>query len=292
MENDKIIIYQTEEGQTQIDVRLENDMATKRLITSKELLRKLTNGEYKEIIEFAAKRENNLDVQIRDNYLNIYYRGGNLLRIHPRSFFFDEFYFHRNVKQLRKTHLIEKAEKEVLNILLQILDYGMLTDSLMRKISFRNCIIIMTSNIGAEDMIMKSSLGFAENSHENIEKKALEAVKSYFSAEFLNRIDEIVVFEPFEMNDLIKISRQTLEDLKKRSDSIGINIEFTDRVIESLASVKGTYQYGARQIKRKAVEMFENRLANMIISSEITKGDSIKLDIENGKILITKNITV
>jgi hypothetical protein len=111
MENDKIIIYQTEDGQTQIDVRLENDMATKRLITSKELLRKLTNGEYKEIIEFAAKRENNLDVQIRDNYLNIYYRGGNLLRIHPRSFFFDEFYFHRNVKQLRKTHLIEKAEK-------------------------------------------------------------------------------------------------------------------------------------------------------------------------------------
>lgn len=86
-------------------------MATKRLITSKELLHKLTNGEYKEIIEFAAKRENNLDVQIRDNYLNIYYKGGNLLRIHPRSFFFDEFYFHRNMKQQRKTNLIEKAEK-------------------------------------------------------------------------------------------------------------------------------------------------------------------------------------
>ena len=86
-------------------------MATKRLITSKELLQKLTNGEYKEIIEFAAKRENDLDVQIRDNYLNIYYRGGNLLRIHPRSFYFDEFYFHRDVKKLRKTHLIEKAKK-------------------------------------------------------------------------------------------------------------------------------------------------------------------------------------
>ena len=187
---------------------------------------------------------------------------------------------------------IEKAEKEVLNILLQILDYGMLTDSLMRKISFRNCIIIMTSNIGAEDMIMRSSLGFAENNHESLENRAIEAVKNYFSAEFLNRIDEIVVFEPFEKNDLLKISRQALEDLKKRSDSIGINIEFTDRVIESLASVNGTYQYGARQIKRKAVEMFENRLANMIISSEITKGDSIKLDIENDNVLITKNITV
>lgn len=86
-------------------------MATKRLIISKELLQKLTKGSYKEIIEFAAKRENDLDVQIRDNYLNIYYRGGNLLRIHPRSFYFDEFYFHRNVKQLRKTHLVEKAKK-------------------------------------------------------------------------------------------------------------------------------------------------------------------------------------
>ena len=87
------------------------NMATKRLITSKELLQKLTYGDYKEIIEFAAKRENDLDVQIRDNYLNIYYRGGNLLRIHPRSFYFDEFYFHRNVKQIRKTHLVEKAKK-------------------------------------------------------------------------------------------------------------------------------------------------------------------------------------
>ena len=86
-------------------------MATKRLITSKELLQKLIKGDYKEIIEFAAKRKNDLDVQIRDNYLNIYYRGGNLLRIHPRSFFFDEFYFHRNVKKLRKTHLQEKAKE-------------------------------------------------------------------------------------------------------------------------------------------------------------------------------------
>ena len=142
------------------------------------------------------------------------------------------------------------------------------------------------------NMIMKSSLGFTGKEHENLEKKALEAVKNYFSAEFLNRIDEIVVFEPFEKHDLLKISRQTLEDLKKRADSIGINIEFTDRVIESLSSVNGTYQYGARQIKRKAVEMFENKLANMIISSEIAKGDSLKLDIENDKVLITKNITV
>ena len=86
-------------------------MATKRLITSNELLQKLTEGDYKEIIEFAAKRENELDVQIRDNYLNIYYKGGNLLRIDSRSFFFEEFYFHRGSQYLRKTQLKECAEK-------------------------------------------------------------------------------------------------------------------------------------------------------------------------------------
>ena len=84
-------------------------MATKRVISSKELWKKLTKGKYKDIIEFASKRENNLDVQIRDNYLNIYYQGGNLLRIHPRSLFFDEFYFHRGSKNLRKTDLIERS---------------------------------------------------------------------------------------------------------------------------------------------------------------------------------------
>lgn len=84
-------------------------MATRRIISSKELWTKLTEGEYNEIIKFASKRENDLDVQIRDNYLNIYYRGGNFLRIHPRSLFFDEFYFHRGAISLRKTHLIERA---------------------------------------------------------------------------------------------------------------------------------------------------------------------------------------
>ena len=87
-------------------------MATKRLITNNEFLRKLTKGEYKEIIEYASQRENGLDVQIRDNYLNIYYHGGNLLKISPRGYHFDEFYFHRDAKERRKTHLIASNRPE------------------------------------------------------------------------------------------------------------------------------------------------------------------------------------
>lgn len=85
-------------------------MATKRKISNEKFWKKLTEGEYKEIIDFASQRENELDVQIRDNYLNIYYQGGNLLRVHPRSLYFDEFYFHRGAKDMRKTHLI-KSDK-------------------------------------------------------------------------------------------------------------------------------------------------------------------------------------
>ena len=86
-------------------------MATKRKISNEKFWKNLTEGEYKEIIAFASQRENELDVQIRDNYLNIYYQGGNLLRVNPRSLYFDEFYFHRGAKDMRKTHLIDKCKK-------------------------------------------------------------------------------------------------------------------------------------------------------------------------------------
>ena len=86
-------------------------MATKRKISNDKFRKNLTEGEYKVIIDFASQRENELDVQIRDNYLNIYYQGGNLLRVHPRSLYFDEFYFHRRAKDMRKTHLIDKCKK-------------------------------------------------------------------------------------------------------------------------------------------------------------------------------------
>ena len=86
-------------------------MFTQRKISNEKFWKNLTEGEYKVIIDFASQRENELDVQIRDNYLNIYYQGGNLLRVHPRCLYFDEFYFHRGAKDMRKTHLIYKCKK-------------------------------------------------------------------------------------------------------------------------------------------------------------------------------------
>lgn len=187
---------------------------------------------------------------------------------------------------------IEKADIEVLNIMLQILDEGVLTDSSMRKISFRNCIIIMTSNIGAEELGVKSSMGFSETGDKSGEDRVLERIKSHFSPEFVNRIDEIVVFGKLEHEDLLCISRIALNDLKKRAESIGIELSYSNDVIETVADAGDTEKYGARPIKRRVTELIENELARMIVSSRISSGEQVKVAVEQGRICITKGVAV
>lgn len=187
---------------------------------------------------------------------------------------------------------IEKADQSVLNILLQILDDGTLTDSCMRRISFRNCIIIMTSNIGATEVTSGRAIGFAEQAESQMESRALEAVRRSFTPELLNRIDEIVIFRPLAQNELTKISSMALDELRKRVELIGIDIEFSKNIAETIASAKETEKYGARLIKRRTTELIENRLAQMIVSSEIKRGDSVKVDMLSGEIIITKTVTV
>lgn len=185
---------------------------------------------------------------------------------------------------------IEKANSEVLNILLQILEDGVLTDSVMRQIDFRNTIIIMTSNIGAEELTSRTSLGFSERV--DVEARTSESIRKYFSPELLNRIDEIIFFEPFDKEQLLKISSLQLKAIAERAKAIGICIDFTDKVIEAVASAKETSRYGARPIRRKAVELVENRLAKMIVDSEIKSGDSLKIDIENEDLSIIKTVAI
>ncbi|MCR5601772.1 MAG: ATP-dependent Clp protease ATP-binding subunit [Ruminococcus sp.] len=187
---------------------------------------------------------------------------------------------------------IEKAEHDVLNILLQILDDGIITDSSMRRISFRNCIIIMTSNAGASKLTAGTAIGFTENDENTGYKRSVETIKRSFSPELINRIDEIIVFRPLTDEDLVKISSLALRELRKRAASLGIEIEFTENVTKTIAETKETKKYGARSIRRKVSELIENRLAQMIVDSELSDGDSVKIDIENGNLSITKTVTV
>lgn len=183
---------------------------------------------------------------------------------------------------------IEKADTDVLNIMLQILDYGILTDSSMRKISFRNCIIIMTSNIGAGG---KSSLGF-EQSTQADENLILDAVKSHFTPEFTGRIDEIVVFHSLGTDDLMKISAKALDNLRFRANALGIELSYGEDVIKAVAQAKETDKYGARPIKRRVTDLIENELAKMIITSCIHSGETVRLEASDGKIHFSKGVAV
>lgn len=185
---------------------------------------------------------------------------------------------------------IEKADPEVLNIMLQILDYGTLTDSTMRKVSFRNCLIIMTSNVGAE-LSGKSGLGFGADTTEN-ENRVLEAVKSRFTPEFTGRIDEIIVFRSLERDDLMKISEKALDNLRIRAEALGIGISYGSDVVEAVAAAKETDKYGARPIKRRVTDLIENELAKMIIGSAVQRGENVKIEAHNGDIRITKSVVV
>lgn len=187
---------------------------------------------------------------------------------------------------------IEKADAEVLNIMLQVLDYGMLTDSTMRKVSFRNCMIIMTSNVGAEEIAGRSSLGFGSSENDADDNRVLEAVKSYFTPEFTGRIDEIIVFRSLEKDDLMQISRKALDDLKCRAKALGIDVSYSEDVIEAIAAAKETDRYGARPIKRRVTDLIENELAKMIISSRLKSGETVKIEAADGRIHFSKGVAV
>lgn len=179
---------------------------------------------------------------------------------------------------------IEKAHHDVLNILLQILDDGILTDSTMRKISFRNCIIIMTTNAGSLGSGKNSYVGFESACDKENQERAVSKVKESFSPEFINRIDEIILFGSLTSDDLVKISENELEKLKKKAEGIGINLTFSENVAGKIASANNTVKYGARPIKRNVMELIENRLAGMIISNQVTEGDRICVELKDDKI--------
>jgi len=184
---------------------------------------------------------------------------------------------------------IEKAYPEVFNILLQILEDGRLTDAKGRTASFKNCILIMTSNVGSDYIAKMGTLGFVEGKEEadkNILKdKVLEALRENFRPEFLNRIDEIIIFNYLGKSEIKKIVELELGKVKERLKQKGIEVKFQEKVKEFLAEKGFDINLGARPLKRVIQREILDPLALKIVAGEIKEKDEIVIDLENGKIV-------
>lgn len=167
---------------------------------------------------------------------------------------------------------IEKAHPDVFNMLLQILEDGVLTDSQGRRVSFRNSVIIMTSNVGASKITdPKGALGFggSTNEGENIEKLVMAELKATFKPEFLNRIDEIIVFHQLEREDIKEIARRMLSALKRQLEELGTQVEFTDDAVSAIADAGFDKVYGARPLRRAIQTQLEDSLSELILEGKL-----------------------
>ena len=173
---------------------------------------------------------------------------------------------------------IEKAHPDVFNILLQVLDDGRLTDGQGRVVDFTNTIIIMTSNLGSADIL-------ADPSH--AEEKVLDVIRHTFRPEFINRIDEIVVFNPLGENEIRKIVHIQLGILAKRVERRGYRLEWSDDVEAYIAKAGFDPVYGARPIRRFIQDSVENELSTLLLSGKLTEGSTIHISMENGKISVS-----
>ncbi|MFD2786064.1 ATP-dependent Clp protease ATP-binding subunit [Hymenobacter rubripertinctus] len=183
---------------------------------------------------------------------------------------------------------IEKAHPDVYNILLQVLDDGILTDGLGRKVDFRNTIIIMTSNIGARDLQdFGAGIGFGtkarqENMDELTKGTITNALKKTFSPEFLNRLDDVVVFNSLEKSDIHKIIDISLSKLLSRIQTLGYKVELTEAAKDFVAEKGYDPKYGARPLNRAIQKYIEDPIAEEILKAEIAQGDTITADFTEG----------
>ena len=189
---------------------------------------------------------------------------------------------------------IEKAHPDVFNLLLQALDDGKMTDSLGRNIDFKNTIIIMTSNIGARQLQdFGTGVGFgtkarSENDQENMKGVIQNALKKSFAPEFLNRIDDVVIFNSLNKDHILKIIDIELDKLFNRINSLGFKIELTKKAKVFVADKGYDEKYGARPLNRAIQKHIEDPLAEEIIQKKVKEGDLIKIDLDskNNKIIV------
>jgi ATP-dependent Clp protease ATP-binding subunit ClpC len=191
---------------------------------------------------------------------------------------------------------IEKAHPEVFNVLLQILEDGRLTDGKGKTVNFKNTIIIMTSNVGASTIKKQKSMGFAfndkgerQNEYEKMKENVMEELKRSFRPEFLNRIDDIIVFHSLQEEDLKQIVRLMLETVSERLEEQDINIGFTDDAEELLAKEGFDLTYGARPLRRAITKIVEDKLSEEMLKGNVRKGDKLIVEVKDGQLEFNKS---
>ena len=182
---------------------------------------------------------------------------------------------------------IEKAHPDVFNMLLQILEDGILTDSQGRRVDFKNTVIIMTSNVGARKLTEKKiSFGFGESNDSvqaNVKEAALNELKSTFRPEFLNRVDDIIVFDKLTKPEIEEIAQKMLENLKGRLSNLNITLNWEDSVKSALAEKGFDDIYGARPLRREIQSKIEDTLSEKILDGSIKNGDTVTCTFKDGK---------
>ena len=189
---------------------------------------------------------------------------------------------------------IEKAHPDVFNVLLQVLDDGRITDSQRRTVDFKNTIIIMTSNAGAQRIVDPKKLGFsnvenAESEHKDMKNNVMEEIKRMFKPEFLNRIDDIIVFRALSKEDVKGIAALMLKELKNRlAKQMDITLTYGDTVKNFIFEKGYDKKYGARPLKRAIQNNIEDSLAEEILSGKIQASDKVSMTVVDGKVVFTK----
>lgn len=189
---------------------------------------------------------------------------------------------------------IEKAHPDIFNLLLQILEDGVLTDSQGRKVDFKNTVIIMTSNIGAKAISQKSSFGFGITADETADQKKIKEevmsqLKTAFRPEFINRIDDIIVFKQLTREDIGEIARRMLDVLSRRvADNVGVTLTFEESALDRLAELGFDKVYGARPLRRAIQSNVEDLLSEEILEGKIQNGDKVMCKVTDDTFVFEK----
>ena len=187
---------------------------------------------------------------------------------------------------------VEKAHKDVFTVLLQILDDGHVTDSLGRKINFKNTLIILTSNLGVKKLQdFGTGIGFSNNSYADEEAKKeilMKEMKNFFSPEFINRIDDTIVFNSLSPEDIEKITEIELKKLMTRLGDMKYTVTYNDEVVKYLAKIGFDEVYGARPLKRAIQDKIEDLLSEEVLTGKMVEGKSYQIKMDGEEIKITK----